>query len=80
MVKEYIKEINAYWEGRLSCVGNPCGEFTNKKGEIIAYSSYDYISSITNKANKKQKQYFKKHTEKKQKQRRLKKALKRRKK
>jgi len=57
----FIKEVDGYWESEISCTGSPCGTFYNRKGEVIAYSSYDYISKITDNANEKQKAYFRKH-------------------
>lgn len=59
-----ISEIDACWEPDISITGNPMGRFYNRKGEIIGYSSYDYISKITEFANKKQRNYFKKHLNK----------------
>jgi len=56
-----IDEINACWESDLSVTGNPMGRFYNKKGDVIAYSSYDYISRITEFANQKQREYFTKY-------------------
>ena len=56
-----IDEIDACWEPDLSVTGNPMGRFYNGKGEIIAYSSYDYISRITEFANEKQREYFTKY-------------------
>ena len=59
MSKVYIKEINAYFESYLSMNHSPIGEFTNLKGEIIAFSSYDKISKITGNASLSQIAYFK---------------------
>jgi len=55
-----LEDLSITWKGFLSCTGNPAGEFQNKKGEVIAYSSYDYISKVTSLANPEQRAYFEK--------------------
>lgn len=57
--KDTLARYGLKWEEFPNpATGNPMGEFTNKKGVVIARSSYDRITFISPKASTAQKQYL----------------------